>query len=74
MHTLGTVGRGEMEDLSLVAVDNEGWWQLTMKVEILLQCTVEQHKGFIIMNGGRLVALVGDETNECGDDHGIRGG
>ena len=40
----------------------------------MLRCIVEQHKGFIIMNGGRLVALVGDKTNECGDDHGIRGG
>ena len=74
MHTLGTVGRGEMEDLSLVTVDNEGWWQLTMKVEILLQCTVEQHKGFIVMNGGRFVAPVGDEGNGCGNESDIRGG
>ena len=45
-----------------------------MKVEILLRCTVEQHKGFIIMNGGIFVALVGEETNGCGDEYEIRGG
>ena len=50
MRALSTVGRGEREDSLLVTVDNEGWRRSTMKVEIILKCTVEQHKGFYIMD------------------------